>query len=145
MATEGASPIRRAILLDLEADEALTAIVPATSIQPLAANPPWPFIRCGAISAVPIDAACVDGDNFDVTIHSFAKPRLNGSGQMVETAEDFADRIGTAVVRRLNRRRLTLESGVGAKVRRTGHQLLQDGAEADAFHHIATFRVRVIS
>lgn len=147
MATEGSLPIRRAILTALKADGAVTALVPAASIHPQSpvGEPTWPFIKSGSPSAIPIEGACVDGDEFIIAIHSFAKPRYSGSNAMVETAEDHADRIGTAVLRALHRNRLQLESGAFAKVRRTGFQLLRDGAEADAYHHVANFRVRVIS
>jgi len=143
--TEGSRPIRRAILATLKANDDVTALVPATSIYPQSTSkPPWPFIKFGSPSGVPIDNACAGGDTIIVALHSFAKPRIVG-GAVVETAEDHADRIGTAVIRALNRRRLTLDSGNHAKVRRAGFQLLQDGAEADAYHHVANFQVRVLA
>ena len=145
MPTEGATPIRRAILKALKADAAVTAIVPAASVQPTVVPPPWPFVRYGAPSGIPIQASCVDGDEVAVALHSFAKPRYDSGGGMIETAEDHADRIGTAVMRALHRHRLPLDSGNVARVRRTGYQLLQDGAEADAWHHVANFTVRVLS
>ncbi len=146
MATEGSRPVRRAILTALKADDAVTALVPESSIHPQspASTPAWPFIKYGAPTGVPIDASCVDGDVITVAVHSFAKPRF-AAGAIVETAEDHADRIGTAVMRALHRRRLTLDSGNPASVRRTNFQLLQDGAEADAYHHVANFQVRVLS
>lgn len=147
MATEGTVPVRRVILAALKDNEALTDIVPEGSIHPQSPMgiPTWPFVNYGSPAGIPLEAACVDGDVITVAVHSFAKRRENGAGQVVETAEDHADRIGTAVMRALHRKRLSLPSGAFVKVRRRGHQLLRDGAEKDAYHHVANFEVRVLS
>lgn len=129
------------------ANAALTAMVDPNSIYPQSPRglPAWPFTRMGSPSGTPISGACVDGDEILVAVHSYAKPRYDVDGAIIETAEDHADRIGRAVMRALDRRALTLDGGGTAKVRRTGFQLLPDGAEPDAYHHVANFRVRVIS
>lgn len=145
MANDYSLPVRRAILTALKGNDALTAIVPAANIHPQspAGTPSWPFVKYGAPSPLPISAACVDGSEITVALHSFAKPRTS-AGAVVETAEDHAARIGAFVAAALDRIRLTLDGGTHAKVRWTGSQLLQDPDEADAFHHVANFRVRCL-
>ena len=143
---EGWLPVRRAMLAALKGDGPLTDLVPAEQIYPQSppGAPAWPFVKCGAPAGTPILADCVDGDEIRVSFHSFAKPREE-AGEVVETAEDHADRIGRAVLRALGRQKLSLGDGKTATVRRIGYQLLQDPAEADAYHHVAEFRVRVIA
>jgi len=138
--------IRRAILTALADDAAITALVPAARIYPQAAPvpaPAWPFIIYGAPTGVPIRAACVRGTEVTVAIHSFALPRKEGA-QTVETAEDYASRIGRAVVLALDGKRIDLERGY-VSLLFTGSQLLIDGGEKDAFHHIANLRARAIT
>lgn len=137
---------RRAILTTAKADTALTTLVPAARIYPQASpvpSPTWPFIIYGAPTGLPIRAACVNGTEITVALHSFAKARMQGSA-MVETAEDHAARIGAAVAKALDGKRPALATGYLA-IRFTGSQLLIDGGEADAFHHVANFRCRAIT
>ena len=138
-------PVRRAALAELKADAALLALVPAAQIHPQStpAKPVWPFVRYGAPSSSPREAACLNGAEMPIAVHSFAKPRVTGQ-QTVETAEDHAGRIGAAVVTALHRKTLTITGGT-ARIRWTGSQLMHDGDEADAYHHIATFAVRVFA
>lgn len=138
--------IRRAILTTLKADAAVKTLVPTTRIYPQASSDTtqvWPFIIYGSPSAIPIRAACVRGTEVTVAVHTFAKPRLQGT-QMVETAEDHTARIGHAVVLALDGKRPELERGY-VSLLFTGSQLLIDGGEKDAFHHIANFRCRAIT
>ena len=146
MAAEGWLSVRRAILTTLKANGGVTDLVPADQIYPQSppGAPTWPFVKCGAPTAVPIQADCVDGDEIRVAMHSFAKTRQVG-GEDVESAEDHADRIGRAVTRALHRQKLALGDGKTARVIRIGYQLLQDPDEAGAYHHIADFRVRVLA
>lgn len=138
---------RRAILTTAKADAALTALVPAARIYPQAspvAEPTWPFIIYGSPSGLPIRAACVNGTEVTVAMHTFAKARMQGSS-MVETAEDYAARIGAAVVKALDGKRPDLPDGGYLAILFTGSQLLIDGGETDAFHHVANFRARAIT
>jgi len=140
-------PVRRAMLTTLAADAALTAIVPSERIYPQAATSPspvWPFVIYGSPSGIPIRAACVDGLEVTVAIHSFAKPRMSGQS-MLETAEDYAARIGASVVKALDGKRPALETGGYLRILHIGSQLLIDGGEASAFHHVANFRCRAIT
>lgn len=138
-------PVRRAVLARLKAVADLTALVPAARIYPQSTppNPTWPFTRFGAPRGLPLRASCVAGNLVDFDIHSFAKPR-ESAGQVVETAEDHAGRIGAAVIAGLDGVALDLPTGK-LKVRWTGSQLMQDPDEADAYHHVASFTGRVIA
>jgi hypothetical protein len=140
-------PARRAILATMKANVALITLVPAARIYPQASpvpTPTWPFIIYGSPSGLPIRAACVNGTEVTVAIHSFAKARMQGT-VVVETAEDHASRIGAAVVASLDGRRPNLPNGGYLSILSTGSQLLIDGGEADAFHHVANFRCRAIT
>lgn len=140
-------PIRRAMLATAKANAALNVLVPAARIFSQVAsqpNPTWPFVIYGSPTGFPIRAACVDGLEVTVAMHSFAKAR-EVAGSVVETAEDHALRIGAAVVAALDGRRPALPGGGYLRILFTRSQLLIDGAEADAFHHVANFRVRAIT
>jgi hypothetical protein len=135
------------MLATAKQDAGLTALVPAERIytQVVASPAPaWPFVRYGAPTGVPIRQACVDGLEVSVAMHTFAKAREQ-SGAIVETAEDFAQRIGAAVVRALDGKRPALPGGGYARILFANSLLLMDGAEEDAFHHVANFRVRAIT
>jgi hypothetical protein len=140
-------PARRAILATMKADAPLTSLVPPARIYPQASpipTPIWPFIIYGSPSGLPIRLACVNGTEITIAIHSFAKVRMQGSA-VVETAEDHASRIGAAVVAALDGQRPVLPAGGYLRILHTGSQLLIDGGEADAFHHVANFRCRAIT
>lgn len=140
-------PARRAILATMKVDADLIALVPAARIYPQASpvpTPTWPFIIYGSPSGLPIRATCVNGTEVTVAIHSFAKVRMQGT-VVVETAEDHASRIGAAVVAALDGKRPPLPGGGYLSILSTGSQLLIDGGEADAFHHVANFRCRAIT
>lgn len=140
-------PIRRAVLSTAKADAALIALVPAARIFSQAAaqpSPDWPFVLYGAPSGIPIRASCVDGLEVTVALHSFAKARYEAQSK-VETAEDHASRIGATVVKALDGKRPAFLGGGYARILFTGSQLLIDGGEEDAFHHVANFRVRAIT
>lgn len=143
MASDRSLAIRRAILTALKADAPLLGLIPASSMHPQApaSEPSWPFIKTGAPSGLPINAACVDGSVTVVAVHGFAKPRIE-DGAVVESAEDHAARIGAFTATALDKKKLALDGGGEAKLRWTGSQLLQDRDEADAFHTVQNFSVR---
>jgi len=143
---------RRAILTVAKGNAALAALVPAERIYPQASPipaPAWPFIIYGSPTGLPIRAACVNGTEVTVALHSFAKARrqiaTEPTSAIVETAEDYAARIGAAVVKALDGKRPALPPGGYLSILFTGSQLLIDGGEADAFHHVANFRCRAIT
>ncbi|TKD50220.1 DUF3168 domain-containing protein [Sphingomonas baiyangensis] len=137
--------VRRATLTHLAANEGLTALVPATSIYPstVPANPAWPFIRFDAPNSLPLDGACYAGAEVTFLLHCFAKPRYSGSA-MIETAEDYAARILSAMHLAVHNHRVIV-SGTSAQLRAVSSRLLIDGAEADAYHGILNMRARVLA
>ncbi|GLI99123.1 DUF3168 domain-containing protein [Sphingobium sp. BS19] len=149
MARDSTIAVRRAVLATMKDDTVLIGIVPAGQIYPGTAPAAllWPFVRYGAVSTTPVRAACVDGQELRVTIHGFAKPRYNGSGALVESAEDHAGRIGAAIASSIDKRRLVLGSSYEAiaHVRWRSSQLMRDGDEADAWHTVQDFVIRVMS
>ncbi len=140
---------RRALLTRLKADPALAAIVAKADIhgQSPPATPTWPFIKLGPPRILPIRGSCIDGGTVSVDIHAFAKPRYLAQA-MIETAEDHAGRIGAAIERAVDCRGETVTAG-DAECRVTyqlANMLLQrDRDEADAFHYIASMRVRIMA
>lgn len=145
MAEDYATPVRRAVLTHMKADDDFVAIVLATQQHPQTApaNPIWPFTRYGVPIATPIRAACVDSATISFVIHSFAKNRLEGD-RIVESAEDYAGRIASGVNRCLGGAYLDLGDGVTARIRWLSSQVMQDGAEAGAYHGVSSFSARVI-
>jgi hypothetical protein len=130
----------------MKADGDLTSIVPAASIyrQSPPAEKSWPFVKYGAPTGGPIRASCVNGRVVTVAVHGFSKGVKDGAGAQTVTAEDHAGLIGDAIENSLDGRHLPITGGT-AKVRWTGSQLLQDGAEADAYHVVVNFQVRCIT
>lgn len=147
MANDLRRPIRRACLARLKADVRLTAIVSAANLYPQTTPPnvPWPFGKMGVINVFPVRAACVDGVTGIFAFHGFAKARYDGSGAMIETAEDHADRIAAAIAKALDRQALDLETGQRVKVLWTGSPVMQDGDEADAYHAVVNFSLRALA
>jgi len=145
MAIDSTIAIRRGMLAIAKADAALVAIVPAARIYPQTtpALPAFPFIRAGALSVIPVRGACLDGGNWIFAMHAFAKDR-QVSGQIVETAEDYAGRIGAALAAALDRHVIELSAG-RATIRWDGSQLLMDPDEGGCFHAVVNFRVRAIT
>lgn len=146
MANDLTLPIRRACLAELKGDAPLLTLLPATSMFPVAtpANVDWPFLKMGVFTGLPVRAACVDGIEGIFAVHGFAKARYTGS-QIVETAEDHCARIGAAVAKALDGKRLSLDGDQSLRVIWTGSQLLMDIDEADAFHTVQNFRVRALA
>lgn len=145
MAIDSTIAIRRGMLALAKSDATLTAIVPVARIYPQTtpAKPTFPFIRSGGPSVVPVRASCVDGGEWTVAMHVFAKDRISG-GKRVETAEDYAGRAGSALASALDGKAITLPGG-RASILWTGAQLLQDPEEAACFHSVQNFRVRAIT
>lgn len=145
MATGLQRLVRRAVLARLKADAPLTALVPAASIYPQAIpnEPAWPFIKLGPTGTLRLRAACVNGGLVSVDVHAFARARISG-GQVVETGEDHASRIGAAIEAALSDRHLSLEGGADAHIVLGDIRLLQD-QEPDAFHWFAQLNARVLA
>lgn len=138
--------VRRAVLTRLKADAGLTAIVAAANIHPstVPAGAPWPFTRFDAPQSTPLDGACYAGAEVTFLLHSFAKPRLNSGGQVIETAEDHAGRILDAMKLAIHRHRVPVAGG-SAPLSVLSSRLLLDGAESTAYHGILSCRARVLA
>ncbi|MEG3086179.1 DUF3168 domain-containing protein [Sphingomonas sp. PB4P5] len=138
--------LRRAVLPAMKNSAPLTDIVPRNQIWPKTtpAAPVWPFTRYGASTAIPITASCVNGEDIAFTIHAFAKPRMSGTS-LLETAEDHAERIAGAIKGALHKLRVVTTAGLNIRIRMTSKQVVQDGAEADAYHAIVQFRGKVLA
>ena len=68
---------------------------------------------------------------------------MSGASE-VETAEDYASRIGAAIETALDGARATFIGGT-IRFTITEMQLLQDAEEADAYHYFAVVTARVIA
>lgn len=151
MAKDNTLPVRRAILAALKASPLVTDLVPAAQIYPgTSVGPLWPMIRYGVPTTEPMRVSCVDGSILNVPIHGFAKPRYvddDPHKAMLETAEDRAAKIGSAIARALGGIRIAIDGDASAYgiVDWRGSRLMRDGAEDDAWHTVQDFRVRVIS
>lgn len=145
MAIDSTIQIRRGMLMLAKADATLTAIVPAASIYPqtVPVARTFPFIRSGAPLSVPLRASCLDGGEWTVAMHVFAKDRMQVA-KRVETAEDYAGRASAALARALDTRKIELPTGL-ARIVWTGSQLLMDPDEPACFHGVVNFRVRALT
>jgi hypothetical protein len=139
--------VRRDALAKLKGNTGVTALVPAVNIHPQdpGSEPAWPFIKSGSPQSLPIKSACVDGATINFGLHAFTRGRRNGTGQLIETAEDHASRIGAAIEAVLDDTRSTLIGGPTVRYRIADMNLFLDGAEPGAFHYSCTVRARVLA
>ncbi|KMS59979.1 hypothetical protein V474_07730 [Novosphingobium barchaimii LL02] len=139
----------RAAIITLKAYAPLIAILPKTSIdpQPKTAGfdaqgaPVWPFVRLDASQAIPRGRGCTARSEVRFRLHSFAKPRFNSSSQIIETAKDHAGRLNDAVVEAIHSHAYEV-AGRRYRFIVSSADLMQDGAEADAYHGIAAIVAR---
>lgn len=129
--------VRRALLTHLKADAGLTALVPASSINPPGA-PTWPFIVLRAPVTQRLTAAGLRGGEgaWDAHVFAGALPDL--------TAEDNAGLIGAEVERVLADNWLALEGGGRVRIRLSDIRLLPDGDEQH-YHWFAQVGWRVMA
>lgn len=141
MATDLLRETERAILITLKANAALLSIAPKTSIGPTTEEPVWPFIRLDGTQAVPQGRGCTARSEVTFMLHSFARPRYNGAGAVIETARDHAGRLQSAAIEAIHNHAFMIG---GRRYRFTvrSSRLMQDGAEADAYHGIASVVAR---
>lgn len=146
MAIDVSVPLRRAVILLLAADGDVAAEVPEDRIygQTVEAKPVFPFIRTGAPAPLPLRASCVDGSVTSLAVHAFAKDRM-ASGAVVETAEDWAGRIGALIAAALDGKKIALPNGE-VRLRWTGSQpMLQDPDEPGCFHAVVNIAARALT
>jgi hypothetical protein len=137
--------VRRGVLARLKGDPTVTALVPASQLHPSTTppNPVWPFARFDAPTSTPISLSCVEGATVSFLYHFFARDRVSG-GQVIETAEDHAARIGSAGKVSLHNRRVPV-ADVTALLRVRSVRLLRDADEESAYHAILTVDARVLA
>lgn len=149
MASDLLRETERAALVSLKADASLLAILPKTSIEPQPKTagvdaqdaPIWPFITIDGTQSIPSGRGCTARAEVTLMIHSFAKPAYNTAGAMTETAKDYAGRLNSAVVEAVHNHAFTVAGRRYRFVVRLS-RLMQDGAEADAFHGVASVVAR---
>lgn len=150
MAQNSSLFLRRAGLSLLSADAGLGLLVGARIYPPQRpSNPQWPFVAWGVPIASPFEASGMNGAEVGFAVHSYAA--TTGEGGATVAGEELAHLIAARV-------EIVLASAApvdlaphGCLFPATAHftweqtQVIQDGAEADAFHAITTFRANVVS
>lgn len=139
----------RAAIITLRANASLLAILPKTSIDPQPGTagvdadgaPKWPFVRLDASQAIPGGRGCTARSEVRFRLHSFAKPRFNPAGTIIETAKDYAARVNDAMVEAIHGHAYVV-AGRRYRFTVTSANLMPDGAEADAYHGIAAIVAR---
>ena len=136
---------RRAVLKRTKGDPAVVELVPAAQQHPSTtpATAVWPFTRFDAPQSVPLDRSCVAGATVTFLLHAFAKDRQE-NGAVVETAEDYASRVGSALKVSLHNRRLSV-AGATALIRVRSIRSLRDGEEQSAWHAILSCEARILA
>jgi hypothetical protein len=132
----------RALRIRAKADESLTDLVPATSVDP-DGEPVWPFIKIEAPVMRGLVAACVRGAEVSFDVHAFAGPLKDGE-QVVETGRDHASRIGAAIEGAYADNRITLENGATCRISFSDRQMLRDGVPDD-WHWFGQINCRVLA
>lgn len=150
MARNSSLYLRRAGLTLLHADAALQAIVGARMYPPQRpAKPIWPFVAWGVPIVGPFVASCMDGNEIDLAVHAYAA--TDGTGAQTVSGEERATEIAGRVETVLGDAGAIDLQPHGSPYPATAHftwlqtQVIQDGAEADAFHAIVSFRSNIAS
>lgn len=134
----------------MKGDAALAAIVADRVYPPQRpANPVWPFVAWGVGITGPFEASCMDGSEIDLVLHAYAA--TDGTGGATIAGEEQANEIaGLAVNALVDAGEIDL-TDYGCPYPATAYftwqqtQVIQDGAEADAFHALASLRVNIVS
>ncbi len=149
MASDLLRETERAAVISLKGNAPLIALVPKPSIDPqpktagFDANGDvvWPFLRIDGTQALPQGRGCNARSEVSFAVHSFARPRYDGSEVMLETARDFAGRINSAVAEALQAHAYVVAGRRYRFVVRSS-RLMRDGDETDAWHGIANVLAR---
>lgn len=133
---------RRALITRAKADVALTAIVPAASIEPMG-EPVWPHVIFRSPRTNRLRQSCVQGARVSFDVHVFARERYV-AGALVETGYDHCSRAAAALESALADNRLTLENGAICKIEFSDTQMFQDGTPDD-WHWFGQLNAKVLS
>lgn len=130
----------------LKADAALAAIVADRVYPPQRpAAPVWPFVGWGVPIVNPFAASCLDGNTIDVAVHAYAATEGSTSGE--EQAAAIAERVAAVLsaAGEVDLAEYGCPYAATAQFEWQQTQVIQDNAEADAFHGIVTVRAAVAS
>lgn len=138
LATDLTGPLKSAIIGHLKGNAALTALVPAERIYPMAvpAKPAWPFIRYGSPITGGFEAQCWSGSASRVTLHAFAETAAAYAG------EDRALEIAAAIVEAMKTFAPPTLGVVACEYQQTRYIMEDD--EASRWHAIVEFNVTVV-
>lgn len=138
-------PTRRTMLTAMKHDGPLSALIPPSSMYPgtVPANRTFPFARFGSAIVSPFRASGLDSSSLRISVQAFTKPLTNGSGGIIASAEDQADRMGSAIKDALDGATLTLEGGQKARLTWIQTTAMRDGDEADAWMVTVTFGAEI--
>lgn len=150
MARNSSIYLRRAGLSLLKADSALAGFVGARIYPPQRpAAPRWPFVGWGVPIVSGFSASCMDGNQTDFVVHVYAA--TEGTGAQTIGGEERATEIAARVETVLASAGDVDLASYGCPFPAIAHfewqqtQVVQDNAEADAFHGIVSFRANVVS
>lgn len=155
MARDSSAFVQQATLVLLKRAPTLAVLVPADRVYPpqRPPNPTWPFVAVGEAIAVPFLATGMDGSGTSLAVHVYAE--TTGEGEQTVDGRDMANAILRVVVALLggdDGAEVPLASDLSdcpypatAYFTWTGSQVVQDGADAGAFHGFATFDISVSS
>lgn len=150
MARNSSLYLRRAGLSLLRSDSALAAFV-GTRIYPpqRPPKPTWPFVGWGLPIVGGFQASGMDGNETDFAVHAYAA--TIGTGGETVSGEERATAIAARVETVLASAGEVDLTDYGCPFPAIAHfewlqtQVIQDGAEADAYHAIVSFRANVVS
>ena len=140
--------LRRTVLARMKG-AAVSNLVPATSLysQTLPAKVPWPFVKLGRPQVRLLTATCLNGAQIGLPIDAFARERVEG-GAVVETAEDYASRIGEWIETLFHLRGQDLV--IAGQPLRISYRLgdiglVPDQQDAEAFHWSGLITARLLA
>lgn len=141
MASDLLRETERACTIALKADAPLAALVAEAAIDPTDEAPEWPFIRLDGTQAVPQGRGCTARSEVTFLLHAFAKPYYTAPGALAITARDRGGRLTSAIVEAIHGHAFIVDDRRYRFTARSS-RLMQDGAEADAWHGIVSVVAR---
>lgn len=135
--------VRRAVLPLVKAAPDVASIT--TRIYPgtTPANPDFPFGRVDGFRSTPLDGPCHAGAQVAFLLHGFARDRVE-AGQVVETAEDVACRLGSGMKLAVHNKRVAIGEA-SALLRVRSVRLQPDAAESGVYHSVMECEARVLA
>ena len=130
--------VRGKLIAAMKADAQLTAIVPAARIYPskTPATVTWPFIRVPMLTGTVAELDGGGGSDQSGVIHSFTKLSATAPDPEAQAAT-----INAHIVRIVSGIDDTLlADGESLGVHAVQTQVIEDGAEADAYHGLVSIR-----